>query len=321
MKPITIWVLLLLAAGSLAGCTSDGPSTPSSDPEDDAFGEIEVEATDKTGAIRGVVVDEAIRPVADASIVVPIPDGEPLRTTTTENGAFGFSNVPPGTYFVKVARQGYFDAQQSVDVQAGLADPVPLKILLQVNAATAPYHQELTFSGFIECSTTLIALCAVPNGDLQGDLTNDRFIQNFALDAPPQWLQSEMVWDSTQTISDRLWLWHSYGDEEGSFSGSLPDPHTTGPSPLLLVHNGSQAAEVSLGDPNQLVLRIFSGDIDGTSAPDAISNCYGAPGVICFANGPGFALQQEFTVFTHAFFNYEPPAEWRFTEGPVPAPA
>ncbi len=326
MKPSTLWIPLVLLAATLAGCAGDAPSDSGPGP-DEIPPDIQVEATDDTGAIRGVVVDEAIRPVTGAKVTVPMPDGSTLESTTGESGAFGFSKVPPGTYFVMVSKLGYFDSQQSVDVVAGVAAPPVTKVMLRVNAAATPYVQELTFAGFVECSTTLLAVCALPNDPGEpiiytGNVTNDEFIGYFEVDGPPQWVQSEMFWSSTQAISDRMWLWHSYADETGDFSGSFPDPHVTGPSPLLLTHNESQAAEVALGNPNQLVLRVFSGDIEGTSAPDAIDNCYGVPGVACFANGPGFAIQQEFTIFTHLFYNYLPPDGWRFSDNSgVPQPS
>ncbi|MGB0652454.1 MAG: carboxypeptidase-like regulatory domain-containing protein [Thermoplasmatota archaeon] len=319
------WMTFLLVATALAGCSdSGGGGGDAGDPlVDQGLDDIEVEATATTGVIRGVVVDAAIRPIADAEVSVLVANQEPRVTMTTESGAFGFSDLPPGTYFVKASKQGYFEAQASTEVVAGVDEPLALKIQLEVNADAIAYVQEYVFNGFIECSTTFLAVCGLGNTAsnlaIGSNITNDHFIQYWDVDAPPEWVQSEMVWQSTQSISDRMWLWHSKGDLEHNFDGNFPDPHVTGPSPLVIFHNATQAAEAGVGETASLAIRVFSGDVDGTGPPDAIENCYGVPGQICFANGPGFTIQQEFKVFSHLFHNYLPPEGWRFTDSPPPA--
>lgn len=300
-------VVVLFATVALAGCASDSSDATL----DDA----------STSVIRGVVFDEAIRPLEGAAVTVRGEGDDAINTTTNADGVFGIQDLAPGSYFVDATKLGFTTVQQTVEVEAGVDNPPMVKLLLEQIPGELPFFQGLEFRGYIECSTSFLALCAVPNTEQGGNVTQDQFIKNHFVEQPPQWVQSEMIWDSTQQLSDRMWLWHSYANEGGTFQGSLPDPHVTGPSPLLIEHNETQAAARDLGDPNMLTIRIFSGDVEGTSAPDEIDNCYGVPGVACFANGPGFAIQQDFEVFTHLFYKYEPPEDWRFSDEPtVPGP-
>lgn len=300
MRPWSL--VLLLSLATLAGCSDGGKSA---DPGDAAV-IVPPPAAAGKGVIVGIVVDEAIAPVVAAT--VSLADGQ--ETTTDANGAFGFGNLDPGPYFVRVEKPGYVPAQQSVEVQADVEEPPVLKVLLQRDLENAPYFLELVFKGFIECSSTYLAICAVPN-DVVENATNDRFIQTWPIDAPdPMLVQSEMVWDSTQAVSDRLWLWHSHADSGGVFAGSFE--HVTGPSPLLLqtLPEEVEAAD-GLDAAWQLVIRVFSGDVEGTTPPMCVVYC----------NGPGIAVNQEFEVFTHVFYNYAPPEAWRFTEAGAPPPA
>ncbi len=296
-------VVIVAATMLLAGCTtSDGDM-----PEDDFA--LELDATESTGVIRGVVVDEAIRPIVDARITL-MPGG--LVTTTTENGAFGFQGLEPGQYSLTVNATRFIEASVDASVVANVDRPDVVKVQLVANPATTPYVQTLVFTGFIECSTTLVALCAVPNlvSEETGsdNITNDRFIQYFPIDAPdPLLMQSELVWESTQAASDQLWFWHSHASEEGIFNGSFE--WEMGESPLLLQTNEEEiAAEFEEGglDPRwQLVIRVFSGEVDGSTPPQCI---------VGFCGGPGFTLQQEFTSYTHLFYHFTPEDGWRFTD-------
>jgi len=307
-------LMLLIVGMAFAGCAGEP------EPVTEEIISFELEATATTGVIRGVVVDAAIRPLPDAQVSVQVSNGT-VETTTNGEGMFGFSKIEPGTYFVKVSKKGYTPAQSSAEVTAGVDNPPAVKFILEIDLENLAYAVEYSWNGFIECSTTYLALCAVPNDGPEivcivsmgnvclGNVTNDDFIHNFAIDKPPQWVQSEMVWDTTQTLSDRMWLWHSYANEDGVFQGSIKS--VTGPSPLKIASNETEAGEVSLGAPNMLTIRIFSGDVEGTTPPICV----------LFCNGPGVAIQQEFQVFTHVFYNYVPSEEWRFSDGTgIPQP-
>jgi hypothetical protein len=306
---------LLVVMVTLAGCAGGGSKSEA--PDDVVI--VKPPAGKGKGVIVGLVLSEAVAPIAGATVTATPGD---LTTTTNENGEFGFGDLEPGTYFLKATKPGHMPAQQSFDVVADLAQPPVVKLLLVYDAETAPRILELSFRGFLECSTTYVAACALPNAatDLLcglsvcvGNLTNDKFIAYHEIEGPdPSLVQTELVWKSTQALSDRLWLWHSYARDDGTFAGSFE--HTTGKSPLLLQTDleeiDARAENAAfLNEAWQLVIRVFSGDIEGTTPPQCV----------VFCNGPGVSIQQEFEAFTYVFYNTLPPADWRFTQsGPPP---
>ena len=67
------FAVAVLAALTLAGCAANTPSEP--EPVAD-FTELDLAATSTTGIIRGIVVDEAIRPVPGAQLVLQTEAGD-----------------------------------------------------------------------------------------------------------------------------------------------------------------------------------------------------------------------------------------------------
>ena len=108
-----------------------------------------IEVTETTGGIRGVVVDAGIHPIPGATVKVL---GLDLTQITDKDGNFAFSKVPPGTYFVEASHPLYSKFQQSTDVVAGVADPVPLRIQLIRLISQDPYMITLPYDGYISCS-------------------------------------------------------------------------------------------------------------------------------------------------------------------------
>jgi hypothetical protein len=186
------------------------------------------------------------------------------------------------------------------------------RILLEADPASTPYHDERVFEGFIECSGTFVvvgvALCSVPNVITNflglGNVTNDRFLVEYDVAARPMWLQSEMVWESTQQLGDKMAVMYSWdcGDENGGF---LCDHEVAGTSPLLLVANETAIQEINegqLGNGTQLMIRVFNRGLDETMGR------------------VGMTLEQEFEIYSHFFYGYEPPEGWRFTVDGAPPP-
>jgi len=71
--------------GAVAGCLTDGS--------------IPVGGGGSTGSVRGVVVfaEDPDAPLAGARVSLRAPGGLPYRTTTDDEGRFGFENMPKGT--------------------------------------------------------------------------------------------------------------------------------------------------------------------------------------------------------------------------------
>ncbi|MEA3135906.1 MAG: hypothetical protein QOC71_187 [Thermoplasmata archaeon] len=309
------WIALALVTALLAGCTSKGADNGDEPVAD--FNDLGLQATASTGIIRGIVVDDAIRPIAGANVLLTPGD---KTTLSTDAGTFGFDALEPGTYFLRVEKAGYNATQTSTDVVAGVAEPAIVKVLLAVNPATRPYVEVYQFEGYLECGVTTppvgVALCFVG-----GDTLNDNTQITYDLTRRPAWVQTEMVWESTQQLGDELALMYSYSGGCGLFC----DHEVDGTSPLLLQANQTVIDTIGLGNGTGLYIRVFNSDLDETDAglddvctpvPDPVLG-----NIWCLGNGWGLTLEQKFNHYTHVFYGYTPPADWRFSSGQdVPQP-
>jgi hypothetical protein len=271
----------------LAGCSA--PSSPAAQPPDPLT----------TGALHGVVVDDAIRPVAGA--LVSVTPG-PRNATTGTDGTFLLTGLAPGSYAVKVHKGGLVDGQAQADVHASALDPPLVKIqLARDDTFLRPYYEAYVFDGFIDLSG------GIGTGKASGGYigASQHAAYQYTLTAYPQWAQDEMVWTSTQPVSQ--WLNHNFYYPDASQGDLNQDQRAAGPSPLLNAMNASVARQYVEGlahkpaDPLLLRGRVF------TVATDEM--------------GPALTVEQAFTVYTHLFYGYQPPPGWRFTDtGEVPQP-
>ena len=303
----------VLVAALLAGCSDPGAAVD--DPKFDGLG---LQATETTGLIRGVVVDDAVRPIAGARVILRTEP--PQETTTGDDGLFGFDSLAPGTYFLAIERLGYFPVQQSAEVVAGVAEPPIVKALLKRDLALTPFWQGLTFEGYIECTTSVLVLCGAPAVLTGQSFTNDRFAwdQYFADNATH--LQAEMVWESTQAASPEMYFEMEVlnddcedADEDNDIGSFLNS--TRGTSPIYATVNATEVAEFSIGSTCPIWMSLFSGAINGTPCFDDVDPTGTAP-----AWCAGFTVQQRFTMYFHTFHHYTPPSGWRFTMEPPPEP-
>lgn len=301
----------------LAGCVG-GPATRELDDGVAAGHELGLTATKTTGIIRGLVVDEALRPLDGVEVVVRGP--RVASTGTGSGGAFGLDGLPPGNYLVAASKLGYVPAQAQVAVEAAVAEPPALKMQLEVDAAARPYSTIQAVDGLIECTTNVVVLCGAPNtveqqllcpalGVCPGPLTNDRF--TFTLHYPnrPLLVQSELVWSSTQELSPELGLElealnndpacpevDALAGETGGLNG------TQGASPIAVRAHEEGLLAWEIGGPCGVYHSIFAGTIAGAPV--------------------GVSVQQRFTLVSHSFHGYLPPASWTFAhDGASPPPA
>ncbi|HUR26486.1 MAG TPA: carboxypeptidase-like regulatory domain-containing protein [Candidatus Thermoplasmatota archaeon] len=313
MRSLTALILLALA---LPGCASQDAQEPG--PVGD-FSELELAATATTGIIRGIVVDDAIRPVAGATLALT-GEGGPKQALSADDGVFGFDGLTAGTYFIEASRPGFTTVQVSADVVAGVAEPPIVKVLLALDPANRPYVEVFNFEGYLECGVTTppvgVALCFVG-----GETLNDNTQITYTISKRPAWVQTEMVWESTQQLGNELTLMYSYDGGCGLFC----DHEIDGTSPLLLQANQTIVDTIGLGNGTDLYIRVFNSDLDETDAGlDAV--CTPVPDPVlgvtwCLGNGVGLTLEQRFNHYTHVFYGYSPPQDWRFTSGTdVPQP-
>lgn len=291
-------ITTLLIALSLAGCADEAP--PTLDESEQGFEELGGEVTETTGLIRGIVLDPAIVPIEGVTVKVLSLD---LETVTNEDGAFVFDELEEGTYFLEISKIGYNTTQAAADVQAGVERPPAVKIQLTPNPDSVPYVDSFQNRGYLVCSTSAVNACGLVDVILciagSCEFLGDQFSVTVGITSPPTWINSEMVWQSTQALGQNLDFYLDTtvkGDD-------VSDSHirsVAGPSPLLLTVDAEEADANGMGTTHDLYHRIFPQLEDPTSA---------------------VFLDQAFDVYSHVFYNYMPYDGWRITEdGTVPAP-
>lgn len=296
------WSPILLALVFLAGCAQPQAET---DARTD-FDDLDLAATATTGIIRGVVVDEAIRPVANASVTLTPGD---KSATTTIAGAFGFEGLQPGTYFLRVERLGYNATQTSTEVVAGVAEPAIVRVQITSNPSVAPYFEVYSYDAFITCGAAIVATSVGCNTSPDvGEALGDRVYFRFEFTILPMWTQGELVWQQTQSAGGAM-IWEIV---DPNYPGA-PQPHTgyreTGPSPALAYINTTVLKENEEwvvgeeGEGNGVQYRIFAGPHP---------TCTGV------GFGCGLTVNQRMTSYIHHFYNFAPPEGWRFTVDGAP---
>jgi hypothetical protein len=295
VRALPLALPLLLSFVALAGCSSDG------DPEADALAEAEraaaelqVEATDTTGVIRGVVVDQAVRPLAGALVVLA---NSQMNATTSEAGVFAFEGLEAGTYFLTASLADYTTVQQSVDVIAGVDNPEAVKILLAAIPRAAPAVVTQASVIFISGSGWLQAPSPVGGTGVTvggaGVLGDGNW--NFEVEVAPNGTiaQTELIWDMTTPLGENGRA--SGGTYEGN-DGVHTETHT-GPSPLVMRANATEGTETS----DNVYYSFYAWPI--AAAPF------------------GFQFNQKVDVFVTVFYNFMPSEGWTFVEdGPYPVP-
>ena len=290
MKAKMALVLATFLAAGLAGCSDRGGAQ-----DDEPTDELGLEATDETGIIRGVVFDEAVVPLEGVEIGLTVPGAPAMATYSLANGAFGFEGLDPGVYFVTASLAGYVAVQEDVEVRAGDDSPPLVRLMLSRDPNVAdPYAFTHQFEGFLECSTPALAICEgvrLVSEDIGANVTAEASQITYHLDSMPMWVQSELVWEPTNALGQRLALLYSWdcGDIY------LCDHWVAGTSPLLLQANGTKLAEI-LGTGLELYIRVFSEGVEETGGL------------------AGATLEQDIVIYTTIFYGYVPPEGWRFSE-------
>jgi hypothetical protein len=331
MRP-SLAVLLALSTTSvvLAGCSEDAKEP---EPEVD-FDGLGLDATATTGVLRGVVVDTAIRPVAGVSLSATGPAGAKATTTSNAEGVFGVDGLAPGDWFIIANKTGFRETQQSASVVAGVAEPPIVKILLEADPSNAPFFDSYVLAGFIQCSVRPMFL-ALQCGATDEDIVHAEY--EFA--RAPEFVQSEMVWESTQAAGDELSLSIRClpGDTDPAEKcpeGQRGIARSEGKSPQVARINRTLAEEWALG-VNPLVVDLFAygrTDLDAyneTTVDEAQEPATGKPcldwngvvfppGTCVRLTGPGFIINQKVDVFTHLFYGFAPPEGWQFSVDGAP---
>jgi hypothetical protein len=297
------FVVLLLTVTLLAGCAGKKADNKAPEVIPQAFEDVKVTAT--TGAIRGIVVDDAIRPVSNATIKL-------MATNTTRKsdnqGAFVFTDLAAGDYFISVTKKGYLSVQASATVQAGVASPSITKVQLKIDAANQPFTELLSWQGYFACGFGTnsggspvggvgVNPCAVDSTvcDIEGicllgsSNTHDFLIGGGRV---PDLAQAEAVWEGSQPLGNNLNMgWFD--------SGTADFKSGTGPSPLVVPATHDEIVAAHGNNVTDLLVRIFP----GTGSELTIT------------------LQQRFTVYVTYFYGFVPRDGWAFsTDGACASP-
>lgn len=307
-------VPLALVAAMLSGC-SDAPSDDGTDTA--AFDDLDVQVSATTGAIRGVVVDERIRPIAGATVALT---GSVERSTTTDaEGRFVMSGLAPGTFFLTVTSPLHHPIQTSAEVVAGVEDPPIIRIQVERLFAQDPYTVQVVRDGFFECSQAGAGLYSSSNcvydpyrwafGPDQPSPTQpvDNVTQQereWHADVAPGWQQLvfEMVWEPTSqgTSQNMGMVVSTYKPERdgahwfAEFEGGTP---LRGQIDVGVEHESASGVEPEQIPPEGMSQMSYFVSV----RPDGFT--------------PGLALNQRFTVYLTMFHFGLPPADWSMARG------
>ena len=282
-------LVALLATSLLAGCADGNGGNSATEPTFD----LGLTATSSTGVIRGVVVDDAIRPIPGATVVLSGGDSSG-QTTTNAEGLFGFSTLVPGTYFLSISKPGYFTTQQSADVVAGVAEPDIVKVLLAIDVANLPFTELLTWTAFLQCGAFLVAGSLNPCAAADSDNVHDFAFGGGRI---PDMVHVEAYWEGTQPAGNYLSM--GFYDPESLASNWKS---IDGTSPLIIQANGTEIQDALGDDANHTTVRLFPG-----GGPDGTN--------------PTLVLNQRYEVYVTNFYGFVPREGWSIVvDGPCTTP-
>ncbi|HJQ93445.1 MAG TPA: carboxypeptidase-like regulatory domain-containing protein [Candidatus Thermoplasmatota archaeon] len=313
MRPLLAAAVLVLLP--LAGCAGDPGGDGVADDGSD-FDDLGLDATATTGVLLGVVVDETIRPIPEASVALRGAARGDRTATTDEDGRFAFGDLEPGTYFLEVSALQFAPAQSSAEVVAGVDEPPVLRIQLERLFDQEPFVEQLKFDGFLACAyaigvsstcvndyTRILTVC--PGGCLRDYNLSETGgnVREYVTPVGPGWqdLVFEMVWEPTASgTSEQLGIVVSY---YGRIGASHTFDSDSQPSPLRL--------EIKV-------------DPDASTPPGEVPDKIPAAGIpdlfVFFSAGSGsVAVNQPFQAFQTSFYYGVPPDGWSFVNGdPLP---
>lgn len=308
LRPAIASLLCLVA---LAGCSGGGQPAAGDDAD---FSDLPIQVTESTGAIRCLVVDDRIRPIEGATVVVR-GFGAERQATTDAEGRCVVSSLEPGTYFVTVRSGLHKEVQSSTEVVAGVADPPLLRIQLERLFTQDPFSVQVMRDGFFECSQAGASVWYSSSNCSDGvfgpasrevrELSNvTRQDRDFHADVAAGWQQMvfEMVWEPTsQGTSQNMGM---------VVSTYKPDRDTAhwfaefeGSSPIRGQLDVGQTHDSASGvDPEQV-------------PAEGMEQMSYFVSVRSDGATPGLALNQRFTVYL-TMFHYGKPADgWSLVAG------
>jgi hypothetical protein len=306
-------VACVTIAGLLAGCSGADPEAKGDTGGAD-FTDIEVEVSEESGVILGVVVDDVIKPVAGANVTAR-GGSVNVTTSTDDSGRFVFDDLVPGTYFVAATASLHHPGQTSVDVKAGEREPRITRIQLERFFTQEPYMAPtISHDGFFQCSQNgLSAFYSSSNcmdgitGSYGTDETSNltRQDREWHMDVGPGWqtIVFEMTWTpSAYATSPRMGLVVSTYKPTRDTAHSFANYASASPMYFTLdpYEKGPGAASV---DPETI-------PEEGMADVSFFASVRGEP-----PTNRAVAINQQFRVFASQFYYGVPPEGWSFVNG------
>ena len=233
-----------------------------------------------SGSIEGTVKDpsESIVPGATVTIANPV-SGYTRSTTTDENGAFRFPNVPFNPYHLSVNQPGFTPLSQDVDVRSGV--PVKLAIEIKIGLSATTVSVTESAGDLIENNPTF-------HTDVDRDL-----IERVPLVSMSSAVSSLVTTTTPGVAADSNGNFHGLGDHAQNtfsidgqaisdqqskvFSNQIPSDSIQS----MEVISGAPPAE--FGDKTSLVIKVTTRSGLGVNPPhgsvSASYGSFGSPGV------------------------------------------
>lgn len=304
MRMHAFLVLAVLSGAVLAGCSGGGSEDPLEDAGDEA---PELEVTETTGGIRGIVVDQSIAPVAGARVVLSGGD----NTTSDEEGLFRFTGLQPGDYFVAVSKPGFTSVQQAASVVAGVADPPIVKILLARLTTAQPYVDFYKLDGFYECGFALPFI--TDSCDFGWRTAYDGYNETTG-SPPPVIPRSPTAFSNTQFIDVPADTWSVIQEAFWTDDAMKAMMISLDETPIDNACDCSDSyVNVVMAQPTYGRLDMYDPETGATEEPAGVTAA--ARGFIPFteADEPvGYGVSFRFTIITSLFHNYPAPEGWTF---------
>lgn len=287
----------LVVAVASAGCTQDGKRTdPALEFGDGSSTQFLEEAIQEgRGAISGVIVDEAIRPLEGVNITLL---SENVTKATDDQGRFLFNDLEPGTYFLQVAafihqgRASYAAVQADAVVQAGAAAYVRV-LLSSLPVPQQPYHETLRFDWFNDAG--------VPAADLYYEWANNYLLEG---QLPPTCAHCSFEWMVSQPVAGLVL--------EGYWQNTVPDP--TASTEFYYYLWGTEPEKSSTVEGN---LPNGAEGHDGVHVDDAalLEDNSTAYALIVVGDITSVTVNQAAQIFVTNFYIAPPPEGWSFVNG------
>lgn len=308
----------LFVVSVLAGCSGGGTGAP---PAETSFDDLGGSVSATTGLIRGVVVDERILPVADATVDLSGAADAPNQTTD-DQGRFLFSGLQPGTYFLAVSSPLHKAQQTSVDVEAGVAEPKVVRVLVERLFKQDPFSVQVVREGFFQCSQAGAGLYASsncvydpyrwafgPEGSPTQPVDNvTQQNREWHSDVGPGWqaLVFEMEWTPTSqgTSANMGIVVSTYKPER---DGAHHFAQFTGGTPMR--------GQIDVGVQHE-----SAADVEPTTIPpEGMTDMSYFVSVARDGATPGLAVNQQFKLYLTMFHYGKPPEGWSIVNGdPLP---